>query len=190
VTAVSEGRPDPLCVQLAGLDPLTSDVLSRLLAREGFAVNQGDADVWVVAMTQLGGEAPPAVSGPWLALVEVPTAALQRTAKRAGAAGLVDRRSGISALTDAVRAVAAGEAPPAADTGDAGALSGLSQRQITVLRLISNGASNATIATELGISPNTARTHVQNLLAKLGVSNRLAAAAVGRAAGLDRDSTS
>ncbi len=55
-----------------------------------------------------------------------------------------------------------------------------------MLGLLTKGASNAEIALALGISPNTCRTHVQAVLKKLGVHNRLAAAAVGRAAGLDR----
>jgi LuxR family maltose regulon positive regulatory protein len=55
----------------------------------------------------------------------------------------------------------------------------LSGRELDVLRRIAQGSSNVEIAKSLGMSPHTARTHVQNILTKLGVSTR--AAAVARA---------
>jgi NarL family two-component system response regulator LiaR len=54
--------------------------------------------------------------------------------------------------------------------------SGLSPRELDVLRLIARGMDNAQIAEELSISPFTAKNHVSSILAKLGVSNRLQAA--------------
>lgn len=56
-------------------------------------------------------------------------------------------------------------------------LSRLTAREREVLDLLATGAKNAAIANALTISPDTARTHVQNLLAKLGVHSRLEAAA-------------
>jgi len=53
----------------------------------------------------------------------------------------------------------------------------LTSREKEVLLLLSEGANNAAIAQSLVISPQTARTHVQNLLAKLGMHSRLEAAA-------------
>jgi DNA-binding CsgD family transcriptional regulator len=50
--------------------------------------------------------------------------------------------------------------------------SGLSKRELAVLRLLTDGASNAGIAGELGVSVNTVRTHVRGVLAKLGASSR------------------
>jgi DNA-binding NarL/FixJ family response regulator len=56
-------------------------------------------------------------------------------------------------------------------------LSRLSNRELEVLALLTQGSDNDGIASRLVISPETARTHVQNVLAKLGVHSRLEAAA-------------
>lgn len=53
----------------------------------------------------------------------------------------------------------------------------LTRRERQVLVLISRAADTTTIARTLVISPETARTHVQNILGKLGVHSRLEAAA-------------
>ncbi len=48
----------------------------------------------------------------------------------------------------------------------------LTSREIQVLELIASGASNNQIAIQLGISLYTTKSHVRNLLSKLGVKNR------------------
>ena len=53
----------------------------------------------------------------------------------------------------------------------------LSRREREVLALLAEGGDNGSIAQALVISPETARTHIQNVLAKLGVHSRLEAAA-------------
>ena len=53
---------------------------------------------------------------------------------------------------------------------------GLTQREVEVLGLVAAGKSNADIAVELVISPNTVIRHVSNILAKTGSSNRTEAA--------------
>jgi DNA-binding NarL/FixJ family response regulator len=53
----------------------------------------------------------------------------------------------------------------------------LTPREREVLALLSEGANNQSIARALVISPQTARTHVQNILGKLAVHSRLEAAA-------------
>ena len=48
----------------------------------------------------------------------------------------------------------------------------LSEREIKVLSLIAAGKSNREVAAQLAISEETAKTHVRNILAKLGVNDR------------------
>jgi DNA-binding CsgD family transcriptional regulator len=55
-------------------------------------------------------------------------------------------------------------------------VSSLTRREREILALLAHGADNDAMAEELYISPQTARTHVQNVLAKLGVHSRLEAA--------------
>ena len=67
-----------------------------------------------------------------------------------------------------------------AQTGD----SGLTGRELEVLRLVAAGRSNRDIANELFISPKTASVHVSNILGKLGAASRGEAAAKAHALGL------
>ena len=60
----------------------------------------------------------------------------------------------------------------------------LSDREIEVLKLVTQGLSNREIAAKLFISPGTAKTHVHNVCGKLGVQNRTEAAIRARELGL------
>ena len=60
----------------------------------------------------------------------------------------------------------------------------LTPREVEVLTLIAAGRTDKEIAAALFLSPRTVHHHVANLLAKLGVGTRTAAAAVAQAAGL------
>ena len=60
----------------------------------------------------------------------------------------------------------------------------LTGRELAVLRLLAAGRTNAQIGAELFISPRTAGVHVTNILRKLGVANRVQAAALAERAGL------
>ena len=62
----------------------------------------------------------------------------------------------------------------------------LTDREIRVLRLLADGASNAQVGATLFISVNTVRWHVANILSKLHVENRTQAAAAAHALGLLR----
>jgi DNA-binding NarL/FixJ family response regulator len=89
---------------------------------------------------------------------------------------------------DAVlRAVAAFldiKAPPAASEPDADMLGELSAREREVLALVAQGLSDAQIAERLVISPHTVHRHMANILAKLRLPTRAAAAARAARAGL------
>jgi ATP/maltotriose-dependent transcriptional regulator MalT len=61
---------------------------------------------------------------------------------------------------------------------------GLTDRELTVLRLLAMGRTNPQIGAELYISTSTASVHVSNILRKLGVSGRVQAAALAERAGL------
>lgn len=114
-------------------------------------------------------------------------------ALEAGATGYLTKASPIAELIEAARRVAAGETivPPRMlgtllarliqrrrdHEGAIRQLAGLTRREREVLFLLAQGADNAGIAQPLVISPETARTHVQNVLTKLGVHSRLEAAA-------------
>ncbi|MBQ1018357.1 response regulator transcription factor [Micromonospora sp. D93] len=105
-------------------------------------------------------------------------------ALRAGASGFLLKRARPAEVVEAVRVVAAGESLlfPAAIRqlvgayGPAGGdrLGGarLTEREAEVLRLMTTGRSNPEIAAHLVVGVETVKTHVGNVLAKLGVRDR------------------
>ena len=72
---------------------------------------------------------------------------------------------------------------------DPAAALGLTAREAEVIRLLAIGRSNQEIADELFLSRKTASVHVSNILGKLGVSNRVQAAAVAQRVGLVAETT-
>jgi DNA-binding NarL/FixJ family response regulator len=62
----------------------------------------------------------------------------------------------------------------------------LTARERDVLACVARGLSNRAIADELGMAERTARTHVSNILAKLGLASRTQAALFAVEHGLDR----
>ena len=112
------------------------------------------------------------------------------TALRNGASGFLLKNAPPDQLIDAVRVVSGGESllapsvtrriieefarrpiarnpPTLADP--------LTERELEVLRLVARGASNAEIAEELFVGEATIKTHVSNVLLKLGVRDRVQA---------------
>ncbi len=63
----------------------------------------------------------------------------------------------------------------------------LSQRELEVLGLLAQGASNAEVAEHLVIALNTVKRHISNIFEKLGVSRRTQAVAQARSLGLLRE---
>ncbi len=66
----------------------------------------------------------------------------------------------------------------------------LSERQLDVLRLVAVGANASQIAIELSITEATVRTHVKNILARLGAHNRAHAVALAMTRGLLAETSS
>jgi DNA-binding NarL/FixJ family response regulator len=95
---------------------------------------------------------------------------------RAGASGFLYKDTDPGALVQAIRSVHEGHvilAPGALLHSDA---SPLTDRETEVLVELAKGRANREIARELGISEKTIKTHVSNLLVKLGVQDRTQAA--------------
>jgi DNA-binding NarL/FixJ family response regulator len=111
---------------------------------------------------------------------------LVRAALEAGASGYLLKDADADEVAVAVRAAARGELQldPAVARGllsSLGAVShdakaDLTARELEVLRLVGAGRANKEIAARLDISERTARTHVSNILGKLGVASRTQAA--------------
>jgi DNA-binding NarL/FixJ family response regulator len=103
---------------------------------------------------------------------------------RAGAIGYLLKDTEPAELRRAVKAAAAGEvqlSPKAAmrlvrEVRAPESPEMLTERETEVLRLVAKGQSNKEIARSLGISEATAKTHVANVLSKLGTSSRTQAA--------------
>jgi non-specific serine/threonine protein kinase len=85
---------------------------------------------------------------------------------------------------EAIAAIDAAGIEPVAAPADPIAASGLSPRELEVLRLLAAGRSSREIAADLFISPRTATTHVGNILGKLDVESRAAAIATAYRLGI------
>lgn len=122
-------------------------------------------------------------------------------ALRAGAAGFLLKTADAATLVDAVRRVAAGygvldprvtrralaliapeEASAVAVRAVVHGMAGLTDRERDVLDGMRAGRSNGQIAADLGISVATVKTHVSNVLAKLGARSRSHAVALASGA--------
>lgn len=116
-------------------------------------------------------------------------------AEQAGALGCVSRNEGGAALLETISQTRSGRprrngaktAPhalrPLHNRG-AGPLAILTHREREILEALAGGQRDPAIGHELGISAHTVRTHVQHILAKLGVHTRHQAVTVALRAGL------
>ena len=125
---------------------------------------------------------------------------LAAAALQAGASGWVAKDCSLSRLLQVLRGVLRGEThlPPALLTGVLRELtttrrhrteseqlvSLLTPREHEVLRCMVSGLGRKAVAERLFLSPHTVRTHMQNVLGKLGVHSTLAAVALARRAGV------
>jgi NarL family two-component system response regulator LiaR len=128
-----------------------------------------------------------------IALTSFSDRSLVQRALQAGAIGFLFKNVPIDELAQAIRAArdgkptldpkafrvlveaANGQPPPGYD---------LTDRELEVLALLMEGLSNPEIAERLVVGRSTVKTHVSNILAKLGVDNRIEAAALALENGL------
>jgi len=113
----------------------------------------------------------------------------------AGASGYLLKDVGSDALAEAVRAASRGDAPlqpsvarkillrlrstastASAEVGLPLPLEGLSERDLTILRLLGSGAANREIAERLALTEGTVKNYVSAILAKTGLHDRTQAA--------------
>jgi DNA-binding NarL/FixJ family response regulator len=109
------------------------------------------------------------------------------SALEAGASGYLLKDAGAEEVARAIRAARAGEVhldPQVARVlaqrmrarKEEPYAEPLTPREIEVLQLVASGAANKEIAAQLSITERTARTHVSNILGKLGLASRTQAA--------------
>ena len=115
-------------------------------------------------------------------------------ALRAGASGYVLKRAADADLVDAVRAVADGrpfvsphaEAPRSGWPRPSGPRDPLTPRELDVVKLIAEAYTNKQIAEILHLSEKTVESHRANVLAKLGMRDRVELVRYAIRRGLDR----
>jgi DNA-binding NarL/FixJ family response regulator len=109
-------------------------------------------------------------------------------ALKAGARGYILKGHVHKELLDAIRAVHAGQkripAEIAAELAEHATDDALTEREIDVLRLIGAGNSNKQIADQLSIGEATVKSHVTNILSKLGANDRAHAVTIGLKRGI------
>jgi DNA-binding NarL/FixJ family response regulator len=109
-------------------------------------------------------------------------------ALRAGAQAYILKGHVHRELLETIRAVHAGKKriPPevAAELADHAADDNLTAREIDVLRKIAGGNANKVIADQLSISEETVKTHVTNILSKLGANDRTHAVTISLKRGI------
>ena len=109
-------------------------------------------------------------------------------ALKAGARGYVLKGHVHRELLETIRAVHAGQKgiPPdiAAELAEHAADDELTTREIDVLRLIAAGNSNKLVADQLSIGEATVKSHVTNILSKLGANDRVHAVTIALKRGI------
>jgi two-component system, NarL family, nitrate/nitrite response regulator NarL len=198
---------DGLAALLQHAGPDTT-VLQARDAGEGLAIadSHGDLDVIILDLEMPGMKGVEALSEFGRKRPDVPVIVLSssedpgdvRKSLAAGALGYVPKSASQQVLLSAIRLVLNGdlyipplildENPTAAGqrirtAGPEGAPQ-LTQRQIEILRLLSEGMPNKTIAAALNLSVKTVKVHITAIFKALNVANRTQAAVAGRKAGI------
>jgi DNA-binding NarL/FixJ family response regulator len=109
-------------------------------------------------------------------------------ALRAGARGYILKGMLRKELLDTIRAVHSGQkrlsSEAAAEIAEHATDSGLTPREIEVLRLVAAGNANKEIGARLSLTEVTVKSHVKNILAKLGASDRTHAVTIALKRGI------
>ncbi len=185
---VTLGAPGGIADQVDGL-AVASEATSVATAYDLVVLDSGQADLpaaeWCAAVTERG-------FVPILVLADDADVELLTACLAAGAAGFQTKAVGLDELSASLAAVHRGEA--VVPRRMLGALLGslierrrrddaasarfdrLTRRERETLQLIAQGHDRAEVADRLVISPETARTHIQNVLTKLEVHSRIDAA--------------
>lgn len=174
LTLVKETTPDVLLLDVGLPDGNGLDLIPE--------VNTNSPDTSIVVLTSLSDEA-----------------TLMRVID-SGISGFVSKNSELSELMETIRKAADGEIvmptsllvgllmrlprDKAAAYQDENGWERLTLREQEVLELLATGKSGTEIAKELHIAPLTVRTHIRNLMSKLGVHSRLEAVTFGMKKGL------
>ncbi|ATL28355.1 MULTISPECIES: LuxR C-terminal-related transcriptional regulator [Streptomyces] len=195
--AITEGRRFDVLLVDADLGSTASALQG---ARPAVPVQEGNADGLVDGISLVAGvrSGQPAVRTVVLAEKDDPRRAA--LALQAGASGWVAKDCSLSRLLTVIRGVLRDEThlPPALLTGVLRELTAarkhrteserlvesLTPREREVLRCMVAGLGRKAVAERLFLSPHTVRTHMQNVLGKLGVHSTLAAVALARRAGV------
>jgi DNA-binding NarL/FixJ family response regulator len=181
VERATELRPDIVVMDLMmpnldGIDA-TSRIKASLPEIEVIALTSFIEEARVVAAIEAG------ASGFLLKDAEADELAAAIRAAAAGEMHLDPAIAGIVArrMRDGVREGGAG------GNGEPDGIGSLTARERDVLARVARGLPNRKIADDLGITERTARTHVSNILAKLGLASRTQAALFAVQHGLDRE---
>lgn len=173
IAAVLEGQPDMVLIGQAS---------SGREAIESFRQHRPDVMLMDLRMPDMSGiEAIGAIRKefPDARIIVLTTYAgdvQAAAALKAGASGYLLKNLVRKELLETIRLVHAGKrrvpAEIATEIAEHVADDALTEREIEVLRGVAGGKSNKLIATELGISEGTVKTHMKNILPKLGASDR------------------
>jgi NarL family two-component system response regulator LiaR len=128
-----------------------------------------------------------------VALTSFKEEAIVQNALQAGAIGYLLKDVSADELAGAIRAAAAGRVTLSPDIAEVIVHAAgqppkpgldLTDRERVVLALMVEGLNNTEIAKRLGVSPSTIKSHVSNVLTKLGVSSRTEAVTLALRHGL------
>ena len=153
-------KPDPAAARAAGPGVSQAEVAIVVLT-----VSAAEADLFRAIKAGAQGHMPPALEAPRLRSM------------------LEDAARGRSAAAPGRRNSATGGGP-AGPHAVQGGLQRLTEREVEVLALVTEGLRNRQIAAAMGISENTVKFHLKNVAEKLHASNRAELAALAVRSGL------